>query len=452
MAFTAVLAAAVPLACGDTDEEADKQEESCALVDEKGCEDGLVCEEVAGGDPACFPPVIVRGSVIDTATGAAIAGARVVARDANGAAVSSVAVSAPDGSYELAVPAPRDEDGKPTSETLYTLRADAAGYLTFPRAPREALPVDVSKASGEPLVVSSAATAIGLIKLPDAGATGSVSGTVEGEDPGGTLIVVGGQTAVADKDGAFTVFNVPAGSQEVRAYRLGVALTSASVDVAAGDGVEGVTLGPSAEKTATVSGSVAIVNAPGGLKTSVILVVEDTFDERAVRGEAPPGLRVGEVTGAWSLDGVPPGKYVVLAAFENDNLVRDPDTSIGGTDVQRITVAGAAVTVPGFKVTESLRVLSPGATGAEAVSGKPTLSWVDDSSEDEYRVTVYDAFGIEVWKTQGDFDPGGSKPVEVAYAGPPLVDGMTYQFRVVSIKDGTPISATEDLRGVFYVK
>jgi hypothetical protein len=27
--------------------------------------------------------------------------------------------------------------------------------------------------------------------------------------------------------------------------------------------------------------------------------------------------------------------------------------------------------------------------------------------------------------------------------------GMFYQFRAVSIKDGVPISATEDLRGVF---
>jgi hypothetical protein len=28
---------------------------------------------------------------------------------------------------------------------------------------------------------------------------------------------------------------------------------------------------------------------------------------------------------------------------------------------------------------------------------------------------------------------------------------MTYQFRVTSLKDATPISRTEDLRGVFFL-
>ena len=37
--------------------------------------------------------------------------------------------------------------------------------------------------------------------------------------------------------------------------------------------------------------SVQIVNAPGGSATSVILVVEDTFDANVARGEVPRGLR-----------------------------------------------------------------------------------------------------------------------------------------------------------------
>jgi hypothetical protein len=39
----------------------------------------------------------------------------------------------------------------------------------------------------------------------------------------------------------------------------------------------------------------------------------------------------------------------------------------------------------------------------------------------------------------------------VSYEGP-LEPGMYYQFRTVSIKDGVPISATEDLRGVFVLE
>ncbi len=40
-----------------------------------------------------------------------------------------------------------------------------------------------------------------------------------------------------------------------------------------------------AEDTTRVTGNVQIVNAPGGSLTSVILVVEDTFDANAARGE-----------------------------------------------------------------------------------------------------------------------------------------------------------------------
>ena len=93
----------------------------------------------------------------------------------------------------------------------------------------------------------------------------------------------------------------------------------------------------------SVSGSVSIVNAPGGSMTSVVLVVASTFNEAMKRGEVPPGLRapkagVPSVSGAFAIDGVPDGNYVVLAAFENDSLVRDPDTSIGGTQIQRVQI------------------------------------------------------------------------------------------------------------------
>ena len=37
----------------------------------------------------------------------------------------------------------------------------------------------------------------------------------------------------------------------------------------------------------------------------------------------PPSITNGE---AWTIEGVPDGRYVVLAAFENDSCVRDPDT------------------------------------------------------------------------------------------------------------------------------
>jgi len=205
------------------------------------------------------------------------------------------------------------------------------------------------------------------------------------------------------------------------------------------------------------------VNAPGGSMTSVILVVEDTFDASVARGEAPSGLRAPgtgapNVTGAFSIAGVPAGKYVVLAAYENDDLVRDPDTSISGTDFVHIEVKSGEPTLEisdGFKVTQALGTVAPGVDGPEAVSEKPDLVWADDSSEDGYALRVFDALGNEVWQ-QLDLPPvKGSKTVSVKYEGP-LDPGMYYQFRVSSWRqpskgERTSISTTEDLRGVFFL-
>ncbi len=432
-------------ACGDDGET--NEEKSCELDSEIGCVSGQVCEEVEGGEPACFDPVFVDGRVFDLVTTAGIANARVVARDENQAGISPIATTDANGAYRLTVPSKRDANGTPVARA-FTLRADASGYQSFPTAPRVALPLDLKDASGG--ILKTPTTDVGLVVLPDTSGLGTVSGTVETEVPGGTLVVVGGSTGVADRDGTFVVFNVPAGSQTAAGYKQGINLSTAPATVTAGQETIGVVLSETGPANATVSGSVQIVNASGSSSTSVILVLEDTFDPTLARGETPPGLRAGNVSGAFSIAGVPDGRYAVLAAFENDGLVRDPDTSIGGTDIVHITVAGGNVTAgEGFKVTGALAVVSPGANDIEPVSGTPTFVWEDDSSEDEYHVTVYDALGTLVWETTGNFDPGGSSPAEVSYGGPALTPGMIYQFRATSIKDGTPISSTEDLKGVF---
>lgn len=440
---------ALAAACGSDDEEEPKSD-PCDPIANSGCKDGKVCDLGPGGTPACYQPVSVSGRVFDIATDAGIEGAHVVARDANDVAVSGIAVTGADGSYDLRVPATRDADGKPVKFDV-TLRADASGYLPFPKAPRIALPIDVATAAGDPPQVASALTDIGLVPLEDTTGLGSISGKVLSKQPGGTLVVAGGVTATAGSDGDYTVFNVPAGTTEVRGYKAGVNLVPTSAEVKAGETTKGVDLDVSGDATAVVSGTVQIVNAAGGSKTSVILVVEDTFVPNVARGEAPPGLRVGNVSGAWSISGVPDGKYVVLAAFENDDLVRDPDTSIGGTEIVHITVAGADLAVAqGFKVTQALAVFSP--DDGAAVSGTPTFEFEDDSSEDSYTVQVFDVLGTEVWKKEGIAGPKGSAPVSVAFDGPAgtFVSGTYYQFRATSIKSGVPISATEDLKGLFF--
>jgi hypothetical protein len=432
--------------CGD-DEPPPEEKAECSTATGEGCTDGKVCEEVEGGKAACFEPLVVSGRVFDLSNDGGIEGARVVARDANGAALSSVAVTDADGHYDLRVPARRVSGGG-VADVSVTLRADANGFLTFPLAPRVALPIDLSEAGGDPPTLASALTDVGLIPLPDA-ARGTISGRVLADRPGGTLVVAGGVTGIADTEGDYAIFNVPAGTVTVNGYLPGVNLDSAEVTLDADEVEADVDLDVLSDANATVSGTVQIVNAPGGATTSVILVVESTFIESTKRGEAPPGFRAADVSGSWSIERVPDGRYVALAAFENDGLVRDPDTSIGGTDIVHVEVTGSSVSLEGFKVTGALAVVSPGADEPEAVPATFDLSWEDDSSEDTYDLTVHDALGELTWEQTGVPGVTGNMAVVVPYAGPALMPGMFYQFRAVSIKDGVPISATEDLRGVF---
>src|SRR6185503_68341 len=173
-----------------------------------------------------------------------------------------------------------------------------------------------------------------------------------------------------------------------------------NTSVSAGAETKGVDLSTVAGTLGAVSGTVSIVNAPGGSSTSIVLAVESTFGETMGRGEVPRGLRIANVSGAFTIADVPSGKYVVLAAFENDKLVRDPDTSIGNTATLHISVAGASVDAGNFKITEALAVIRPGAAQVEKAATPVSFVWADDSSEDRYIVEVFDNFGTKLWSNE----------------------------------------------------
>lgn len=442
----------------------DQNDGTCDLL-APVCSEGLVCNSVFDADPRCVAPLTIRGVVLDATTEGALAEALVQAVDVNGAAVGTSAATDLDGGFTLTVPAVRNVDGTPVAGS-YTLRAQAATYQQFPTAIRPALPLDatgavVVEAGG--WVIENALTTIKLLPLPgDTSLLGSISGTISAEVSAGILVVAEGQaggfTGFSDADGVYTIFNVPAGTYTVRGYAAGVQLDPATSNIAVGEQGTGIDLLGSSRPISVVSGSVQIVNAPGGSITSVVLAVESTFVEDAARGTVPPGLRAGEVLSAFTIEGVPDGRYVVLAAFENDGLVRDPDQTIGGTQIVRIEVpdpdTGNTVDLPeGFKVTGALAVSEPGADGPEEIATvSPTLVWEDDSSEDGYWIRVFDAFGNLIWNDEIG-SVSGLATVSHTYAGPALEPGMYYQFRTTSFRDKngvlTAISATEDLRGVF---
>lgn len=460
------LTVALGTACGGDDE-------TCDPIAQEGCDDGYVCEVVDGQEePACFEPVVVRGQVFDLGDDSAVAGARIVGLDANSSPVSSVAISDVDGSYDLAIPTTRTADGTPMGYDI-TLRADAMGYQTFPGGVRQALPIDTTVAAREgddgPWLVESTLTSIGLLALPADAGTAFIHGAVDvPEDRIGTLVVAEGSdgvgySAVADRDGDYAIFNLPADDYVVQGYARHVNYDAAEVSLADGDEVADVDLSINDMAASTLNGNVTFANPGEGDQTSIILVVASTFDSILQRGQTPPGLRAPDpglapnVDGTFTIEGVPEGEYYILAAFENDFYVRDPDPCIAGTDLVAASVGGATTVSmeDAFKITGSLDMYSPGNEGPELVSSSPTFEWVDDSSEEAYDVLVVDSFGEVVWETRIDGVSGGD--VSLPYEGPALEPAMYYQWRVTSIRrvGETPeckISTTEDLRGVFYTE
>ncbi|MCC6623921.1 MAG: hypothetical protein IT385_21865 [Deltaproteobacteria bacterium] len=451
------LGAAGGVGCGDDGGD----DGPCDPVANRGCSGGKVCEPAVEGDPICAAPLVVRGEVFDLDGGEPIVGARVVALDPNRAPVSAVATSDALGDYTLRVPATRNADGSVVGVDV-TLRVDAAGYQAFPGPIRQALPIATGSAvmdDGE-LVVASALTTIGLLALPPGAGAGVIRGTADvPASRVGVLVVAepsaggAGATAIADRDGAFVLFNLSDGDYDVAAYARGVSYAPGAATLTAADRDAEVELDlDPGRATSTVTGNINFANAPVGTGTSVILVVESTFHASTLRGESPPGLRVAvpKASPAFTIEGVPEGRYVVLAGFENDLLVRDPDRTQGGTDIVHVTVVGGddLALATSFKVTDALATFGPGADGPEAVTAAPVLRFEDDAGEDHFVVEVHDAFGALVWSKE--IDKHTSDDPEVPYEGP-LEPGMFYQFRAVSYDaDDVPLSTTEDLRGVFY--
>lgn len=481
-------------ASGDTDGAVPNEGDPCEpdpdgagdTDDEPPCADGYACE--ANGDGhICAAPIEIHGIVLDAIDETPIEGARVTALDETGAPVGSVSISDADGRYVLTVTAGRNDDGSIADTDQWTLFAAAIDYQAFPGGLRPAIPINAADALMEDVggedddddddgdgsdetqsgrwVIENPSTNVGLLPLPEGQAGGrTVSGVVGGDSPGGTLVVAEGpqppaRYTIADADGHYAVFNVPAGPHTMVGYRGGLDVLPASID--GGADVEDADLDASeGSATAVVRGSVNIVNAPGGSETSVVLVPVSTYNDNLERGPVPRGLRAPEapatpsVSGEFEIDGVPPGRYKVLAAFENDALVRDPDTSIAGTAIVEIEVDAADIDLAeSFKITEGLAVVSPGAETPETVTGTPTFVFADDSSEDRYEVLVFDAFGELLWADREVPGVSGSDVVEVTYGGPALDAGQYYQFRATSIRETpnstTAISRTEDLRGVF---
>jgi hypothetical protein len=445
----------------------------CDPTEEVQCSPELQCAPLADDTYQCEFPVAFRGTVSDSTTGEAIAGAHVIGLDDTPTSVTDVAVSEEDGSYRLDLPVIRNEDGTPMlGDDTFTLRGSADGYLTFPSGIRQALPVDSSLAvmSEEGWFIEGTIAEIRLVPVADPSAPRiSISGHVVIDpdnrvaEEAGVLVVANptdgaglAHSALSSISGEYTIFNVSPGGHEVRGYRSGLQLTPQSVTAADVD-LTDVDLIANENPLSSISGTMQIVGSGACDMSSIVLAVESTFDEDVGRGELPATLRAPprpeppnlEAGATWMIDEIPDGRYVVLAGFENDDCVRDP-SDIGGTEIVHVELpadAGALDAV--FKVTSAIPTVSPGMTDPEEVSAPLTLEWGGTSGDATAVVEVFDAYGDNVFTMMPDATTASVESLE--YTGP-LDSGMYYQFRVTTLgTGGSPLQRTEDLRGVFFV-
>jgi len=262
------------------------------------------------------------------------------------------------------------------------------------------------------------------------------------------------------------LFNLPAGTYTLRGYRVGQGFTSVDVTLTAGEDKAGVALAvDAAAQLSRITGGINIVNPQTTTtETLIVLAVAST-------GEVPPGLSKMTVNKAFEISDVPPGAYDILASFNNDDLVLDPDPSQLPRPIRINLPAdapGGMLATGSFKVTGDVGIVGPGTGALEelpvAAAGL-TLRWMDDSSEDFYGIEVFDAFGTRIWgsassRTVEPVVKSAKNTSSIAYGGPALTPGQVYQWRITSYQckvTAVPctmmdaIAYSENLRGVFQI-
>jgi len=420
-------------------------EPACILDTNANCPETLQCETVAGSDqPICVPPLVVVGNVFQSALAKPrVSGARVLLVDEQGVAVAPAGISDFAGRFELRARAPRNQDLRPLTARR-GLRLEASGFQVYPAAYRPAPSIDLADATltvrGDRFALTSDATQVALIPAPSGG-TSTVSGRIALPDTAEPVLVVaepqdasdGGGVSLADSTGAFNVFGLLPGTYLVRGVSLGRTFRVRSITLNVGERGTVDDLTAEAGVGVRVIGGVSLVGGP----TTASLAVAETFDPAAPTAEIVPGTqRSLPSAGSFTVEGVPPGRYVVLAGFGIDGFQRA---------FTSIEVAASDVTVPPLTLAPALPILSPGANGPEALAVRPTIAWQAAGATD-YHVEVSDGRGVVIWDR---FMPGSA--TSVAYDGS-FTPGGFYQAHVTA-RDGAgmPLSRTDELRGVFYL-
>ena len=412
------------------------------------------------------PKATLEVQVVDATSTDPVADARVVVQNGDTGAPVDVLTTGADGVASLELYA--------SAVPQALLRVSAQGYISSPPDP-DAAPVPHALSAGKTTTVT-----IELDALADAANLGAISGTVF-EDDGtsvmaGVLVVALGATAshsvATAGDGTYVLFNVPAETVAVTAWKAGYNFPEvAGVVVTASQSQPGVDVVATSTAAGSIAGHISFLASPNATVDITLLHPET--------GDVIPGLRTyNDGNNAFSLTGVPDGTFHAMASFETDGYVLDPD-SVVKHGVPEVTVTAGSSETLDFDVTGAVVMRVP--TDGDVIPiNNPTFEWEPYSSASDYVVEVSDTSGNVIW---GGFNPDKTKrftvmagdtqtdPVtsETYYAATydsdgnateALLEGKMYRVRVYASKDVNVtqdpleyklISASEGLVGVFTV-
>jgi hypothetical protein len=348
----------------------------------------------------------------------------------------------------------------------YFLKLSAQNYLALPAPGMEAVPFTIVKDEEKHQayeLIPSAVTNSGMItgKIGE-GSDGIAGVLVVAEDANGNAY-----STVTDKDGNYTIFNVPAGTYGVTGFVANYNSGTTEVAVTSGQASEGVNVALTDGANGTLSGMVKNI-ATGNKDVDVSLV-------HPITKETIPGLVTQSVSGQYEISNIPDGHYIARATYKNDERVMDPDR-IAKFGEPEVTFSGGSSSELTFDITGSITLSSPTNAAAsvvpvEVTSTTPVFSWNAYSSTSDYVIEVTDATtGVVVW---GGFDKSGELPqkniviesvtsVTFNYDGTAsiagLVPGRIYRWRIFASKDDqnsttgwTLISASEEQMGLIRI-
>jgi hypothetical protein len=405
----------------------------------------------------------ISGKVTALSSGSAISDATVIVFDANTTSPISTTKTNSSGDYTFDV-----------SAGNYFLKFYKQGFESVP--PREMEPVPFAVTVGQTTTQSAQMSATSVANA------GYISGKVSTGSAAkpGVLIVAeangSAYSAISDKDGNYTIFNVAAGSYAVTGLIAEFTSAVAYATVTANTETPGINVALTQGASAEVEGTFKVISQ------TTIATPPTTMDIALVHPitrETIPGLSQNvsySSSLSYSFSGVPDGTYVVRATFANDYIVIDPDyiTKFGDYTV---TVSGGVANPTSVDIVSTSAVILTGPTNDMSTTvpvtatTTPTFEWSAYPSTSDYVIEVTDAStGNVIWggfkNTDGTLTkniviPSNTTSIEFDSDGTAtdaLEVGKIYRWRVYASKNNNQndtwnlISASEDQQGLIIIE